>query len=245
MSVSALTIAAPAWAPQPGGGRDVAAAERGRAGIARERQHPDDGIARGQRDRQERAAAGHDLPPVRPEPFQRRVIGLGKGHRAVGVHAAGVRRARGERDDLAGREGLARDPLAGPGEGGPEPARHDLSPGGLADRLASLEQVLEHEHARSFGEGRDDGRERQPSDLGQVQAAAQQQARSADGQFLGAQFLRGRGRGAGQPDPAASYPVRSFCHVSTSVAVTLHPRGHPEGTPRKGVLNRPSRTWRP
>ena len=48
---------------QPGGGRDVAAAERGRARVAREHQHPDDRVARGQRDRQERAAAGHDLAP--------------------------------------------------------------------------------------------------------------------------------------------------------------------------------------
>ena len=208
---------------QPGGGRDLAAAERGRARVARERQHPDDRVARGQRDRQERAAAGHDLASVRPEPLQRRAIGLGEDHRAAGVHAAGVRRARSEGDDLAGREGLARDPLAGPGERGPEPARHDLSPASLADRLAALEQVLQDEHAGPFGEAGDDGRERQPGDLGQVQAAAQQQARSFGGQLLRAQLLwaqllRGRGRGAGQPDPAASHPVRSFCHLSTSAA---------------------------
>ena len=56
-------------------------------------------------------------------------------------------------------------------------------PHGQSGRLAPLEQVLQDEHAGPFGEAGDDGRERQPGDLGQVQAAAQQQARSFGGQL--------------------------------------------------------------
>ena len=66
--------------------------------------------------------------------------------------------------------------MASPGEGGPEPARHDFSPACLAGRLAPLEHPLQDEHAGPSGEARDDCLERQPGDLGQIQAAAHQQA---------------------------------------------------------------------
>src|SRR6185312_11641199 len=175
---------------------------------------------------------GHDLAAVRPEPLQRLAVGLAEGHRSAGVYAAGVRRARGEGDDLAGREGLARAPLARSGEGGPEPAHHDLSPVCLAGGLAPLEHALQYEYAGPSGEAGDDGLERQPGDLGQVQAATHQQART-----LRDQVVRGRRRGAGQADPAASYPVRVFHHLSTSAAVAR--------CVLEGTLERASRTWRP
>ena len=202
---------------QPGGGRDLAAAERGRARVARERQHPDDRVARGQRHRQERAAAAQHLAAIGPEPLQRRAIGLAEDHRAAGVHAAGVRRARGEGDDLAGREGLARDPLAGPGEHAPEPARHGLSPDGQSGRLAPLEQVLQDEHAGPFGEAGDDGRERQPGDLGQVQAAAQQESRSFGGQLSGAQLSGAQLASAGGDAGAGSLIRRPATPSAPSV----------------------------